>query len=73
MVSRRECCGAVSPGRPIMRSGLVGLAIGQLGTLVILTVISMVRLTPRVDEKAGRSFDECHEHECHRIRCNPCA
>ena len=45
-----------------MRSGLVGLAIGQLVTLVILTVISMVRLTPRVDEKAGRSFDECHEH-----------
>ena len=56
-----------------MRSGLVGLAIGQLVTLVILTVISMVRLTPSVDEKAGRSFDECHEHECHRIRCYPCA
>jgi hypothetical protein len=56
-----------------MRSGLVGLAIGQLGTLVILTVISMVRLTQSLDQMAGRSCDECHEHECHRIRCYPCA
>jgi hypothetical protein len=42
-------------------------------TLVILTVISMVRLTQSLDQMAGRPFDECHEHERNRIRCNPCA
>lgn len=42
-------------------------------TLVILTVISMVRLSQAMDHMAWRSFDECHEHERHRIRCNPCA
>jgi hypothetical protein len=42
-------------------------------TLVILTVISMVRLTQSLDQMAGRPFDECHERERNRIRCNPCA
>ena len=42
-------------------------------TLVILTAISMVRLTQTMDQMARRSFDECHEREHNRIRCNPCA
>ena len=64
---------AAAPVQAVTRQVLAGLPIGYLVRLAILTVISMVGLTQSLDQMAGRPFDECHERELDRIRCNPWA